>query len=442
MIIRSLKTLKDGLILRRSTLDDIEALSLFQSAIHSDDQITPDSRIGDWVRDLMSGKHPTFHMDDFTIVEDPKSKKIVSSLCLIDQTWSYGGIPFKVGRPELVATDPDYRNRGLIREQMNVIHEWSKKRGQVLQAITGIPYYYRLFGYEMTLELDGGRNTFEYQIPKKKENNPEQYSFRPANSADIPFLMAMYEQAENRSLVHCMRDQAIWEHELNGKLDTDLERLWVFVIETKEGSPVGILTHANELWGPTMPVKLLEIIPGHPWMSVCQEALRFAWSQGKMLAEKFNQKFDVLGFWLGSDHPAYHALPDSLPKVRNPYSYYIRIPDLIQFLSHIKPVLEKRMQNSVASGYTGELPISFYSDGIKLVFQDGSITSIEPYREKVHEAQAYFPNLSFYHLLFGTKSLAELVKFYADCSVRPCSDATPILEALFPPAVSNVIPLS
>ncbi len=205
---------------------------------------------------------------------------------------------------------------------------------------------------------------------------------------------------------------------------------------------MGILAHANELWGPTMPVKLLEIIPGQPWMSTCQEALRFAWSQGKMLAEKYNQKFDVLGLWLGSDHPAYHALPDSLPKVRDPYSYYIRIPDLIQFLNHIRPVLEKRMENSVASGYTGELPISLYSDGIKFVFKNGLITSIEPYHEKEHEAQAYFPYLSFYHLLFGTKSLAELVKFYADCSVRPCSDATPILEALFPPAVSNVIPLS
>ncbi len=235
MIIRSLKTLKDGLILRRSTVDDIEALALFQSTIHSDDHKTPDSRIGDWVRDLMSGQHPTFHVDDFTIIEDPATRKIVSSLCLIDQTWSYGGIQFKVGRPELVATDPDYRNRGLIREQMNVIHEWSKKRGQVLQAITGIPYYYRLFGYEMTLELDGGRNTYEYPIPKKKEDKPDQFVFRPANSADIPFLMAMYEQAASRSLVHCMRDQSIWEHELNSKLDTDLERLWIFVIETKEG---------------------------------------------------------------------------------------------------------------------------------------------------------------------------------------------------------------
>jgi len=436
-----IKSLPDGLLLRRSGPADIDAVAQFQGRIHGEDDDVPQKNIEDWVRDLMSGGHPTFHVDDFTIVEDEATGKIVSSLCLIDQTWTYSGIPFPVGRPELVATDPAYRNRGLVREQMNVVHDWSKQRGQVLQAITGIPFYYRLFGYEMTLELDGGRNTYEFQIPKKKEDRPDLYVFRPAGSSDIPFLIAMYEQAASRSLVHCLRDQTTWEFELNGKLDTDIERLWIYIIETVDGSPVGILAHANELWGPTMPVKLLEILPGHPWMTACQEALRFAWSQGKVLAEKFNQKFDVLGLWLGSDHPAYHALPDSLPKVRDPYTFFIRIPDLCHFLYLIKPELEKRLDISVASGYSGELPISFYSGGVKLMFQNGLVTSIEPYREKEHEAQAYFPYQSFYHLLFGTKSLADLIRFYTDCSVRPCSDARPILEALFPPAVSNVIPL-
>ncbi len=441
MIIRTIKTLKDGLLLRRSTVADIETLALFQSTIHSNDHKTPDLRIGDWVRDLMSGGHPTFHVDDFTIIEEPATKKIVSSLCLIDQTWSYGDIPFRVGRPELVATDPAYRNRGLVREQMNVIHDWSAKRGQVLQAITGIPYYYRLFGYEMTLELDGGRNTFEFQIPFLKEQEQELYRFRPAQSKDIPFISSLYKQGSDRSLVNCVRDDRIWEYEINGKRAENIERLWIFVIENSDGVAVGIMAHMNELWGPTLPVKLLEVIPEHPWMDVCQSALRFAWSQGKMLAEKFNQKFDVLGLWLGSTHPAYLALPDRLPKIRDPYSFFIRLPDLAGFLQIIKPVLENRLSNSVASGYTGELRISFYSDGIRFGFEHGKISSIESFRSKTQEGHAYFPNQSFLQLVFGTKSLADLIHWYPDCSVSRNSDARPILDALFPPSSSNVIPL-
>ena len=51
------------------------------------------------------------------VVENTHHRKIISSLCLISQTWADDGIPFKTGRAELVATDPDYRRRGLVRKQ-------------------------------------------------------------------------------------------------------------------------------------------------------------------------------------------------------------------------------------------------------------------------------------------------------------------------------------
>ena len=162
-------------------LADTEKLVEFNSKIHCDlGPETPDTRVGVWTRDLMTKAHPTFHPDDFTIVEDTADGKIVSSLNLISQTWSYGGIPFGVGRPELVGTLPEYRNRGLVRAQFEVIHQWSAERGEKVQAITGIPYYYRIFGYEMGLELHGGRAGFLAHIPRLKEGETEPYHIRPA----------------------------------------------------------------------------------------------------------------------------------------------------------------------------------------------------------------------------------------------------------------------
>ncbi|MBN8801717.1 MAG: GNAT family N-acetyltransferase, partial [Stenotrophomonas acidaminiphila] len=62
----------------------------------------------------MSGNHPTTQAHDFLVVVDEnRNGKIASTLNLISQTWSYGGIPFRVGRPEIVGTDPAYRRRGL-----------------------------------------------------------------------------------------------------------------------------------------------------------------------------------------------------------------------------------------------------------------------------------------------------------------------------------------
>ncbi len=161
--------LSNGLVLRRSTVQDAESLADFNARIQSDEgPDKPDERVGVWAYDLCAKPHPTFQPSDFTIVEETATQKIVSTMNLIPQTWTYAGIPFKVGRPELVGTLPEYRNQGLVRRQFDVIHQWSAENGEKLQVITGIPYYYRLFGYEMALNLSGGRAGYPTHIPKLK----------------------------------------------------------------------------------------------------------------------------------------------------------------------------------------------------------------------------------------------------------------------------------
>ena len=106
--------LGDGLTLRWATTDDAEALAQFNLAMHSDDPDNPEMFLYYWTHDLMNGCHPTTKAGDFTVVTDADGR-IVSSLNLISQTWAYEGIPFPVGRPELVSTRPEYRRRGLVR---------------------------------------------------------------------------------------------------------------------------------------------------------------------------------------------------------------------------------------------------------------------------------------------------------------------------------------
>ena len=195
-----LRDLGDGLILRRSPPADAEPLADFCGRIHSDDgPDKPDARIAAWTRDLLAKPHPTFHADDFTVIAEAATGRIVSTLNIIPQTWTYEGIPFGVGRPELVGTLPEYRNRGLVRIQFEEIHKWSAERGELVQAITGIPYYYRLFGYEMALDLSGRRFGYEVNVPKLKDGETEPYLIRRATEADLPFVAQVYD-ASIRSL--------------------------------------------------------------------------------------------------------------------------------------------------------------------------------------------------------------------------------------------------
>lgn len=280
-----LRDLGDGLILRRATPADVEALAAFNARIHSDagpDQ--PDERIAAWTRDLLNGNHPTVGADDFTIVEDARTREIVSSLNLISQTWSYAGIEFGVGRPELVGTHPDYRRRGLVRAQFEVIHQWSAARGEMMQAITGIPWYYRQFGYEMGLALGGGRIGYKPQTPKLKEGEAEPYHVRPATQADLPFIAQVYEHAVKRDLVACVRDERMWRYDV---LDRTLYARVARIIESADGEPVGFLAHPGWLRGSWMVVTNYELKPGISWLAVTPSVIRYLQTTGEAYAARW-----------------------------------------------------------------------------------------------------------------------------------------------------------
>jgi len=115
----------------------------------------------------MSGDHPACDASDFTVIEDTTTGSIVSSACLIRQRFSYEEVELDAGLPELVGTHPDYRRRGLVGEQFEVLHRWSKERGHLMQAIAGIPYYYRRFGYEMAVWMGKGRWVYVQDVPGK-----------------------------------------------------------------------------------------------------------------------------------------------------------------------------------------------------------------------------------------------------------------------------------
>ena len=441
-----LQDLGDGLIMRCATPEDAEALSDFDAKIHSDyGPDHPDEGVRVWVRDLLTAPHPIFKPEDFTIVEDTRSGEIVSSLNLISQSWSYGGIEFGVGRPELVGTATEYRNRGLVRAQFEVIHQWSAARGEKVQGITGIPYYYRLFGYEMTMDLGGGRYGYNRFVPKLKETENEPFLIRLAQEADLPFIRELHELGSRRYLVNCVRDEAMWRYELYGKSPQNVNRSIFLVIETTEGEPIGFLAHAPNVWGASLVATQYEIKPGIPWSLATPSVIRYLHAAGLTLKTQEGKanEHDGFGFWLGREHPVYQVLHDSLPKVRRPYTWYLRLPDQVDFIRHVSPALENHLAASPYQGYTGEIRLTFYQSGLSLGIEKGRIVKVEQYlpRPFGHNGDAAFPGLTFLQLLFGYRDLEELIYAFPDCWYET-ETVYGLLNALFPKRPCNLWPIS
>ncbi len=430
--------LGDNLTLRFATRKDTDELVDFNARIHEE------SAASVAVRDLMSGKHPTTKAGDFTVVEDTDARKIVSSLCLISQSWSYGGIPFKLGRPEYVGTESDYRRRGLVRKQFDVIHALSAQKGELMQGITGIPWYYRLFGYEMALDLEGNRILDGMHIPAPKKGKSETCRLRARSADDNDFIRAIYHYSNERQVFACPRSSSMWEYEFGGRSEGSGGRLEWAIIEDLAGTRLGYVAYSPMLWdfsgNACFWVAQLGLKPRIGYLNLMPSLLRELWAKAKKMPaseESKNKTAESVIFALGRDRQAYTAMPNKVLRREDTYAWYIRIPDTIAFLQHIKPALEENLVGTVAEAYSGELKLNFYRSGLRIEIRRGRISDISAWApDSVEDGDAQFPDLTFWQLVCGRCRTDELSSRFADCSTT--CEASALLDCLFPPFTGDV----
>jgi hypothetical protein len=430
------RDLGDGLVLRFATPADAEPLAQFNGSLHGRDRFN--EFVAAYTRDIMSEAHPTCGPSNVTLVKDTQTDQIVSTMCLIPQTWTYAGIPFEVGRPEIVGTDPAFRRRGLVRAQFELLHAKSAAMGHHVQCITGIPWYYRQFGYEYALDLDGGRMVYLVNVPALKEGESELYRLRAMTMDDLPFVKPLYERECARSLVACPRPDWLWQCLLVGYSRNSPEARPYQIIETADGRAVGYVAPDRDLMWNAYGIIELAVIEGQSLRAAMPSVMRALKVMAVAEAAAQNKSVSTLYYKLGREHPVFDAVPDLFQKTPLPYGWYIRVADVPAFLRHIAPALEARLARSPLSGHTGEIKINEYTSGFRLVWEQGKIVTIEPWTPADNQdGHAAFPPLVFLRMLFGHRSLAELRAFYPDCWAEDEADA--LLNALFPRANSQVI---
>jgi hypothetical protein len=325
--------------------------------------------------------------------------------------------------------------------QFDEIHRWCLERGYIAQAITGIPYFYRQFGYEMALDLAGRRYGYEPQVHKLKAGEDEGYRIRPATEADLPFVASVYQHAIQRHALACVRTLDIFRYELDGQSEDNVNRYLMMIIEDKAGEKVGYLQHPGYLGMTGLTAIWYELKPDVSWLEITPTVVRYLWRTGQEYARRDGKTCASFGFMGGARHPVYEALREDLPSVLEAYAYYMRVPDLADFLNHIRPALEKRLAESIAAGHSREIKISFYRSGLRLVIEKGKIKTIEPWRPMPkEEGDIAFPNLTFLQIVFGYRSFDELERSFADCWCDH-RDVRVLIDMLFPKKLSDVFPI-
>jgi predicted N-acetyltransferase YhbS len=449
-----------GLTCRWSTAADVANIGQLIGSVFRDSPDGPfNERAADVARIVLSETLPFPFMTpgDFALVEDTGKPEhpTVACACFWRHEWSYGGVKFGVGQPEIVATDPAYRNRGLVRTLLEMAHARSAAEGHLVQAITGIPYFYRQFGYEYVLDLGGSRVMPVTKVPDQKGDEPEPYHLRPATLADVPHMLALYNQHRSTSLVWHETDETYWRHlveswddpvviERGSALTGHNGRMYMVVDSDDSYDKVcGYVWLAAKRWRRDLVIYQLQLYPHINWQAAMPSLLRAFRRHGEEIpATQLNtEPLREFSFDLGRSHPAYEVLGERLiPNDEPLYAWYLRVPDLPAFIHGIAPVLGERLARSVLTGHKGVLKFDFYRGGLQLHFERGKLITVEPWRA-LHEddADAGCPPLVFLQLLFGYRSLAELCATFPD--VWANRGARLLINTLFPKEPSTVFSL-
>lgn len=439
------REIRDGLILRslsEGVESDQTGLPLFYQDVFGEDGDPDAERLNWWAQDLINTDHPTVTLDDIWVVVDPaKDDAIVSALLLIPQTWQYEDIQFGCGRVELVATHKDYRRRGLIRELMNAAHERSTSLGHLVQGITGIPHYYRRFGYGMSADLGARAGMALSIIQPLDEGESVKFTLRPAGEGDIPALVAWSAAYALENQVSVVWDEAMLRYEITVRNPEAVNAPRIYMIVNPDDEPVGYVL--VRLWENNAALMGYVVSKQSSYLDTFSDVMRGL----RHIIDSMDlpPKFQPGHIRFGDLHPMIDVMVrKTFPSAVTPYTYawYIRIPDVGAFLRHVAPVLERRLEGSAAHGYTGTLTVDFYDfTGLILTFEKGKLLNAE---HRILGADdkpdAAFPFYSFFDLIFGRRTTLELGYIMPD--VIAVLKAHILLDTLFPKGHSWLMALT
>ena len=425
--------LGDGYTLRWGTPADAEGYANLAARSFKKNQSEPDNQIvANYARDLLSGTHPLCPPERVALVVDA-SNHVVAAAALMDQPFMYAGIPLAVGRPEIVVSDTPVRKRGFIRHIMRWLHAKSADNGDIAQAITGIEYYYKQFGYEWSIDFPGGAKVLFSQLPPLASDAPI-VTLRAVTTAELLPFISMYDADRQRPnvLVTTPLSAEYLTFTMHQSLSSE-GNLPYFIID-QHGRIIGYLLIGKCCWQGEMDVRGWGLAPGIIWKDYLLATMHALPFIIPVLHKKPGEEvITAASLMLDSSHVIYPLLKSYLPhSAVDTYVWYMRVADLVPLLQKISPVLDVRLASSAFAGYSGTKHISFFRGGLELTWQQGQLTDVCHWQQPVEssKADACYPPGIMAQQIFGWRSLYELRSLGPDVSAD--NEAMQLLDILFP----------
>jgi len=386
----------------------------------------------DQVGELLATRgEPQDAVDHRLVVQDPEAgpqccavvvdgDRVVSTALLLDETVRVGrvdapgSVRLPTGQVELVATDPAYEGRGLVRALMGWAHERSAERGHVLGVMVGLPYFYRLFGYEYAIDIPPAPELTG--VPE----SPGTGRSRPATAADLPAIVRLQDAAQAEADLAVPHPVPRWR--------------WLLA---RDGTTVWVLERAGEV------VATGRATDPDEGVLLAEAAAVDRAAAADLVA--------ALAATAGEHPLAVQRRPGAVAEVCAPFhaeasplaeQYYVRLPDPAVVLDALRPLLWQRHLDSGLDREGRDLVISTFGRHYRLLGQQDGFGPVQVGGPMQAPGAAGGLGCAPDHLaalLLGARGMAGLKRIRPD--VYPGGDPE-WFEALFPPLTSDLLVFS
>jgi len=377
--------------------------------------VFPHEDVGGLVRRLLD-LYPPMTMDHLFAVT--YSDETVASLVLIPQTWVMDGVELKVAEMGCVATHPDHRGRGLQRMLNERFDEAAGNGGYDLCALAGIPFFYRQFGYEYSLDLDHKTTIPVSELP---DTQPSLES-REFTEADIPAAAELLDSYHSRYMVHCPRTAAVWRMQhMTGVYNGEPYEGYTLHEDEEVQAYVRVQPRPRDK---TLVFKEAGAVP-----EAHRQVLAF------LRRRCVENGLETLVSTLGYVDPLSELLVGLGADQSLPYGWQVKIVDNVKLLEKIAPLLESRLAGTKFSGLSERLNLNFRRFSVDLIFESGRVASVSLSSDCSDRTIGLNPCV-FPQLLLGYRCREELEHAYPDVRVAPSHRM--LVDALFPKGPSYI----
>ncbi|MFV2014190.1 MAG: GNAT family N-acetyltransferase, partial [Candidatus Heimdallarchaeota archaeon] len=202
----------NNLILKiASNTSEIRKIASFNVKIHGEP-------ISDFIISLFT--EDPFREESFWLyLEDSRTGEILSSLALLTNYWSFGGINIKIAEMGFVGTLEEHRSKGLYRILNTFYEKLVSQEGLFVSILRGIPYFYSNYGYGFSLPTDTGY-CLNVKNFKAQESGGE-HSIRKAVKSDFNMIGKLYNEIFDSMFISTTFNHESFHYRFNSKNNSD-----------------------------------------------------------------------------------------------------------------------------------------------------------------------------------------------------------------------------